>query len=140
MARYGKDRGARSISIGPAIPSTSPKENAGTTPKNSGVQTGAGDEFAYIPSTTQYPLAVAWDVTVSGGTLSALLVNLEVTDDDTSAAPIWSTLDSNNVVTGGRQIATSTAHPNDLARLIRANIATYTVASGTPVVTVGISC
>jgi|SRR5581483_1511449 len=136
MAVYVKDKSSRSISIGPTIPATSPKENANTTPRNSGAATGAGDEFIYIPHIGQgyqYPVDIAWDVVVSaGGTLAALVVNLEVSDDDGTT---WSTLDSNASPTGGRRVVSNT-----LAKRLRANIATFTINAGLPVVTVGITC
>jgi hypothetical protein len=130
-----KDRGTRSLSISPAIAAGQPRENAGRIPVNAGTSTGPGDEFGYLPSPGQgfqYPVQVAWDVTVSGGTLSALTVALEVSDDGTN----WFQLDSQNSVTGGRKVVQNTVG----GKILRANITTYTVATGTPVVTVGITC
>ena len=133
MARYGKDRGQRAISIGPAIAAGQPNENANTTPKNSGQATGPGDEFAYIPgggNAFQYPPQVAWDVEVSGGVLTALTVALEASDDGVN----FFQLDTQNSTTGGRKVV-----QNTIGRIFRGNITTYTVTSGTPVVTVGIT-
>lgn len=134
LARYSKDHAQRSISIGPAIPASSPNENANRTPANNGTVTGAGDEFAYVPETGpgfEYPVNVAWDVSVSGGTLSALVVALELSDDGLN----WTSVDTNNSVTGGRKVVSNT-----VPRFMRANITTFTQATGTPVVLVGITC
>lgn len=134
MSRWSKDRGRTSISIGPAIAATSPAENAGKTPANAGTGTGAGDEFLYIPGegqSFQYPVNIAWNVTISGGTMTALTVNLEVSDDGTN----WSTLDTQNSATGGRKVVANT-----VVQYVRANIATFTANTGSPVVTVTITC
>jgi len=134
MARYSKDHGARSISIGPAIAASSGLENANTTPANNGTGTGAGDEFGYVGEPGpgyQFPNQVAWDVVVGGtGSLSALTVLLEDSDDGVN----WNTLDTNANVTSSRRVIAST-----LARLLRARISLFTAASGSPVVTVGIT-
>lgn len=133
--RWSKDHAARSISIGPAIAAGTPFENAGTTPKNPGTATGAGDEFVYVPETGpgfEYPPQVAWDVTFTGGTFTALVVVLEASDDGTN----WFQLDTNNATgaAGYRRVVSNT-----LARMLRLNITTFTAASGSPVVTGGIS-
>lgn len=135
MSVYSKDHSRRSISIGPAIPATSPAENANTTPKNPGSATGPGDEFAYIPEQGpgyQFPVDIAWDVTFTGGTFTTLSVILEASDDEGAN---WFTISSAPLTAAGRQVISNT-----LARRLRGNIQTYTVASGTPIVTVGISC
>ncbi len=136
MARYVKDRGARSLSISPAIPATSPKENANTTPKNNGTATGPGDEFVYVPGTSgagnQYPQNLSWDVSVSAaGTMAALIVNLEGSDDGFVTV---ATVDTINSLTGGTK---SVANPG--FQMYRSNIGTFTAAAGSPVVTSGIT-
>jgi hypothetical protein len=135
LSRLSKDHSARSISIGPAIAAGTTFENAGRTPANNGGGAGAGDEFAYVPETGpgfEYPPQVAWDVTFTGGTFTALVVNLEASDDGVN----WFQLDTNNAVTaaGYRRVVSNT-----LARLLRLNITTFTSASGTPIVTGGIT-
>lgn len=134
MSRYSKDHSFASISIGPTLAAGLPNENTGLTPANPGTATGAGDEFAYVPETGpgfEYPPQVAWSVTVAGGTMTALTVNLEASDDGVN----WFTLDTNNTATGGRRVVSNT-----LAKLLRANIATFTANAGSPVVTVKIIC
>jgi hypothetical protein len=137
LASYSKDHGARSISIGPAIAATSVKENANTTPKNSGAATGAGDDFAYIPEAGpgyEYPPQVAWDVRNTGtGTFTTLVVNLEVSDDDGTT---WYTLDTNNSTT----LPYRKVVANTVGRRFRLNIGTFTVATGSPVLEGGITC
>lgn len=129
MARYSKDRLARSISIGPAIQATSPKENAATTPKNSGVGQGAGDEFVYVPLPSgggQYPANLSWDVSVVGGG-GALVVNLEGSSDGFVTVAVVDTI--NNPAGGAKSVA------NPGFAMYRGNITTW--INGT--VTVGIS-
>lgn len=131
MARFSKDHSNRSISIGPAIPASSPLENSNTTPANPGTRTGAGDEFAYVPETGpgyEYPVNVAWDVLVSGGTFTTLAVSLEFSDDGTT----WFSVDT---ATGqGRRVVS-----NQVPRFMRANITTFVTATGSPQVVVGIT-
>lgn len=130
MARYSKDRGSRSISVGPAIASSSALENSGATPSNPGTTTGAGDEFVYIPGAGQayqYPLTLTWDIVVGGtGALSALLASLQGSNDGTN----WTTADQSNSVTGE-----SRQFPGGPYRIWRIFINTFTVGSGAPVVT-----
>lgn len=130
MARYSKNRMFASRSTGAAPAAGTPYENAGVAAlANPGNATGPGDEFAYVPAGPgagyQYPVQIAWAVSVSGGTLSALVVNLEVSDDGVT----WVQLDTQNSVTGGRKVVQNTIGP-----FVRANIGTYTVATGTPIV------
>lgn len=134
MAVYSKDHSSRSISIGPAIPATSPKENAGRTPLNPGNATGPGDEFVYVPEQGpgfQFNAQIAWDVTFTGGTFTTLSVILEASDDDGAN---WFTISSAPLTAAGRQVIANT-----LGRRLRANISTYSVATGTPIVVVGIT-
>jgi len=133
MARYSKDHGARSISIGPAIAAGQPNENANTTPRNNGTATGPGDEFGVVAEYGMgyaFPFNIGWDIAISGGTMTALTVALEASDDGVN----WFQLDTNNSATGGRKVVANT-----IARFLRANITTFTANTGTPVVTVGIT-
>lgn len=135
MAIYSKDRGARSLSISPAIPATSPKENANTTPKNNGTATGPGDEFRYVPDLcgagAQFPSNLSWDVSVSAaGTLTALVVTLEGSNDGFITV---STIDTINAPAGGAKSV-----PNPGFSQYRLNCITFTVNTGAPVITGGI--
>jgi hypothetical protein len=133
VATYSKDKAARSISIGAAIPASSPKENAGRTPANPGTTTGPGDVFVYIPAVGQgyqYAPNLSWDVSVAGGTMTALVVTLEGSNDNFTTV---STIDTSNSITGG---ARAVANPGFQA--YRANIGTFTANVGSPVCTVGI--
>jgi hypothetical protein len=121
------------VSIGPAIPATSPLENSARTPANPGTATGAGDEFVYIPETGpgyEFPVNIAWDVTFTGGTFTTLSVILEGSDDGVN----WFTISTAPLTAAGRQVVSNT-----VPRMMRANIQTFTVASGSPVVVVGIT-
>lgn len=134
LTRYSKDHAQRSITIGPALGASSPNENANKTPANPGNATGAGDEFAYVPETGpgfEYPVNVAWDWSVSGGTLTAITIVLQFSDDGVN----WFTADTDSTVTGNRKVVS-----NQVPRFMRGNIAVFTVATGSPVVTMGITC
>src|SRR5262245_20870011 len=136
MARFSKDRGAQSISIGPAIASTSPKENAGTTPAHNGSPTGgngsgigAGDEFVYIPGrgqAFQYPLSVTWGFTISGGTLTAISIRLQGSNDLST----WRDVDTSTNIAGEERSVTNIAF-----KAWRLNIFTFTPNAGTPIIT-----
>jgi len=133
MARYSKDRSTRSISIGPAIAKGQPGENAGTTPTNAGTGTGAGDEFVYAPGpgqSFQFPVAISWDFTFSGGTFTALTIVIEASNDGGT----WTQIDTDN--TG---VAKAKSIANAEFKMFRANITTFTVATGAPVVTVSLT-
>ena len=133
MSRYSKDRSTRSISIGPAIAAGQPNENSNTTPKNPGTTQGAGDEFVYAPGpgqSFQFPVAISWDFTFSGGTLTALVVTIEASNDGVT----WTVIDTDNTVVGkAKSIA------NAEFKMFRANITTFTVNTGSPVVTVALT-
>lgn len=133
MARFSKDRSTRSISIGPAIPAGQPNENANRTPLNPGTATGAGDEFSYVPGpgqSFQFPVAVSWDFSFTGGTFTALTVVIEASNDGVN----WTQIDSDNTGLGkAKSIA------NAEFKIFRANITTFTVSGGAPVVTVGLT-
>lgn len=134
MARYSKDRSTRSISIGPALPVTYAGENAGRTPANPGNTTGPGDEFAYVPGyghAFQFPVNISWDFNFTGGTFTTLAIVIEVSNDGVN----WSSIGSADSTGVGKAISVAVAG----FRLFRANITTYSVASGTPIVTVGLS-
>jgi len=133
MSRYSKDRSTRSISIGPAIAAGQPNENANRTPANNGTVTGAGDEFVYVPGpgqSFQFPVAISWDFSFSGGTLTALVVTIEASNDGVT----WTVIDTDNTVVGkAKSIA------NAEFKMFRANITTFTASGGTPVVTVSLT-
>jgi hypothetical protein len=132
MARFSKDHATRSISVGPAIAAGTPFENSGKTPANGGGATGAGDEFVYVPETGpgfEYPVNVAWDITgPTGGTLTAFTAILEFSDDGTN----WFQVDTTSAA--GRKVVS-----NQVPRMMRINITVFTVASGTPILTGGIT-
>lgn len=133
MARYSKDRSTRSISIGPAIAAGQPNENANTTPRNNGTATGPGDEFSYVPGpgqSFQFPVAITWDFSFSGGTFTALTVAIEASNDGIN----WTQIDTDNTGTGKAK-----AIPNAEFKLFRANITTFTASGGAPVVTVALT-
>lgn len=135
MARYGKDRGGRSISISAAIPKTSPKENSGTTPANSGSATGPGDEFVVVgayESGCKLPSNLTWDYSMSGGTLTAFTITLEGSTDGVS----WYTLDTGTVTTTAGESRNVSGLSYQMYRL---NITVRTVNTGTPVTTGTIS-
>lgn len=139
MARFSKDRGSASQSIGAALAATSPKENAGiTAPTHNGSSTGgpngdgtgAGDSFVYVPgpgSGFQFPPNLSWSVSVAGGTMTALTVTLEGSNDGFTTT---STVDTQNSATGGTK---AVANPG--FREYRCNITTFTKNTGTPIVT-----
>ena len=133
MSRYSKDRSTRSISIGPAIAAGQPNENANRTPANNGTVTGAGDEFVYVPGpgqSFQFPVAISWDFTFSGGTFTALAIAIEASNDGVT----WTSIDTDNTA-----VAKLKSIPNAEFKMFRANITTFTVASGSPVVTVSLA-
>ncbi len=141
MPRYSKDRASRSLSIGPKLPLTSPKENAGVPCSNDGSATGgsggdgtgAGDEFLYIPGVGQafqMPPNMSWDVVITGGTMTALTVLLEGSDDGAN----WTTIDTNTVVTGGTRVVANPGY-----QIYRARITVWTKNASAPVVSVGIT-
>lgn len=132
MARFSKDRSAFSISIGPAIPAGQPNENAGRTPLNPGTTTGPGDEFGYVPGpgqAYQFPINVAWEFSFTGGTLTALVVNIEASNDGVT----WTQIDTDNTVIGKSKTIANAPY-----KFFRANIGTFTTNTGAPVVTVGL--
>lgn len=127
MGRFSKDRNSRSISCGPAIPKTSPKENSGLVPANPGTQTGAGDEFVYLPAPAGgYPQNLSWDVSVTGGG-GALVVVLEGSDDGFVTKSVVDTIAD---PAGGTKSV-----PNPGFQMYRGNITSWTNG----VVTVGIT-
>lgn len=118
MATWSKDRNSRSLSISPAIPKTSPKENAGTSPSNLGVGTGPGDAFVYLPAPAGgYPQNLSWDVSVTGGG-GALVVVLEGSDDGFVTKSVVDTIAD---PAGGTKSV-----PNPGFQAYRSNITTYT--------------
>ena len=119
MGRYAYERGRRFISVGPT-------GSFDQTPANTGQATGAGDEVGVHP----IPQTVTLDVNVSGGTLTALQVDLESSADGTN----WYSEGSLTAITGGIL--------HLLGRAVsywRANISTYTVNAPIPVVNAGIT-
>ena len=135
MARFAKDRGSSSISIGPAIPATSVKENAGRTPANPGNTTGAGDEFVVVGqhgSGFKLPANVEWDYSMSGGTLTALTITLEASNDaDEGGTAHWYTLDTGSVTTTAGESRNVSGVSYKCYRL---NITTFTPNTGSPVI------
>lgn len=130
MSRYSYDYGRPFVSIGPAIAATAPDVNANTTPNNPGNATGAGDEVAYVPRAgggNQFPQSLTWDYSWDTGTFTALVINLEGSNDGTH----WNQVDTNNATTTPQ--AKSVA--NKPYRYWRLNVGTFTVNSGNPVVT-----
>lgn len=133
MARWGADRAKRFQSIGPAIAAGLPDVNSGTTPANSGGATGPGDEMSIVPggcSGNQFPPALTWDFSFTGGTFTALTITLEGSTDGTN----WFTVDSDN--TG---VAKAKSVANQPYIYWRLNITVYTANVGTPIVSGGIT-
>lgn len=124
---YAAERGRRFISIGPT-------GSFAQTPPNTGSATGAGNSVAYVADARPFrlPTGATWDIVVGGtGSLSALSVALEISVDNGTT---WRTLDTSTNTTGETRPVTYAA-----IAALRAKINTYTAASGTPVVTVGIT-
>lgn len=134
MARYSKDHSRRSISIGGAISSSSPLENANTTPANNGTVTGAGDEFAYVAGVGKaysYPPNITWDVRVRGsGSFTSFTVNFQASTNGSD----WDTIDTSTNVNGESRTVQNQAYS-----FFRGNIGALVVSSGSPSIEVGIS-
>lgn len=131
--RFSKDHAQRSISVGPTLGNTT-NENANRTPLNPGTTTGPGDEFLYVPEAGpgyEYPVNVAWDYSFTGGTFTALVVIIEFSDDGVN----WFQVDTSSATSATRKVIT-----NQVPRFMRANVTTFTVATGSPVLTVGLTC
>lgn len=121
---YSYDAGTRFISVGAA-------GNYGNIPANPGNTTGAGDAVGFVQRVgSQQPNNFTWDVVISGGTVSALNVTIEISSDNVTWYPSLDT--STNTSGEMRQIV------NTPARYLRAKVVTRTVGTGTPIIEVGI--
>lgn len=94
--------------------------------------TGASFGLAMVAGYSQFwlPRLFSFVTLIAGGTMTALTVNFEGSNDGTN----WFNIGSNNSTSNAMTFVVDKP-----VRYVRANIATFTANTGTPLITVGVS-